>query len=455
MTIPARAHTLLASYYAEPAVRARILEFFGAPTDGATAAAYGGALGLHGPEDSAVVRPRAEVDSILEEGADVLRPMADAGGVLLVLDVDLVPPAGALVSHLPDAGFVPLEAARSAAEQAFARAGVAPLVLLNACGYRFLVRVPRKGRVHARLAEVAGGDGWAMASCELAAGRAEARAYRGAGRVVEAIAHEVVRSARSDGTADVVLPGAPPGGSALVRVDPTAYADAAGRRFLRCAFSGDQSPAAAAGGVPFTLALPVSGDAREALAARRDLRAAAEMARHGSAVIPDTPDDARLVEAYERSGVAAFHAEMDHAPLAADWAREPQGLFDTESTPPCVNAVLRYPVPRLLQPQHLRTVALTLWSTGWHPRTIAALVRSRYEEPHGWGTHWEGRDAARAAEYYVRFFCASAALGLDDGRFSCDTEARHGLCPAEGCGYDLGPLLRRLRSLRKRYEEHA
>lgn len=452
-----RAHGRLAAYYSQEAVRARITEFFGAPVDGAEAAAYGGVRMLHGPEDSAVPRPRAELDSILDEGADVLRPMADAGGVLLALDLELVQATDAVLSRQPAASLGLLEAARAAAAEAFARHGIAPLVLLQASGYRFLARVPGDGRLYARLAEAGGGDGWAARCCERASGRTEARAHRGAGRVVEMIAHDVVRSARAAGAPRVALAAAPPGAAPFVRVDPTAYAHEPEHRYLRCAFSSDQTalltrPGASAS---FTVVLPVTGDDRDAIEARGDLSAAAELARGASAVVPDVPEDTRLVDLYERSALAAFHAEMDHAPLAADWARAAEGLFDVESSPPCASGVLRYPSPRLLQPGHLRTIALALWSTGWHPRSIAALVRSRYEEPHDWGTHWQGRDAARTAEYYVRLFCASAALGLDDGRFTCETEARHGLCPAEGCGYDLGPLLRRLRSLRARYEAHA
>lgn len=459
MTNPAtaRAHTRLAAYYADAAVRARIAEFLGAPADGAPFAAYGGARLLRGPEDSPVPHAPAELDAVLRDGADVLRPMADARGVLLALDVDLVHATDAILSRQPAAALALLEAARSAAADAFARYGVAPLPLLTASGYRFVARAPRDGRLYARLSGAGGGTGWAAASCEVASGRTEARAYRGAGRVVEMIAHDVVRSARAAGAPRVALAVAPPGAAPFVRVDPTAYADDPDHRYLHCAFSSDQTepPARAGGPSPFTVVLPVTGDGRDAVEARSDLSAAAALARNVSAAIPDVPDGARLVDLYERSALAAFHAEMDHAPLAADWARAAEGLFDPESAPPCANAVLRYPSPRLLQPGHLRTVALALWSTGWHPRSIAALVRSRYEEPHDWGTHWRRHDPALTAEYYVRLFCASAALGLDDGRFSCETEARHGLCPPEGCGYDLGPLLRRLRSLRARYEEHA
>ena len=116
---------------------------------------------------------------------------------------------------------------------------------------------------------------------------------------------------------------------------------------------------------------------------------------------------------------------------------------------------MRFPNPWLLQPRHLRTVALVLWSMGWHPRTIAALVRSRYEQDHDWGTLWKRHDAAGRAEFYVRVFCGAAAEGLEDGVFSCGTQAQNGLCLTDGCGYDLEPLFRRLRRQRARDQAHA
>ena len=187
-----------------------------------------------------------------------------------------------------------------------------------------------------------------------------------------------------------------------------------------------------------------------------DLEAAALYAQSASSCIPDVVDGADGVREYERSTLAAFHREMDHAPAAAEWAHRPSGLADPEPLPPCVGAVLRYPSPALLQPRHLRTTALALWSVGWHPRTIAALVRERYEEPHDWGTYWERHDRASRAEFFVRLFCAAAAEGLEDGgSFGCEAVAHHGLCPSDGCGYDLGLLFRRLRVLQVRNEPHA
>jgi hypothetical protein len=459
-----RAHSGLADYYEQPAVRARISEFFGVRPDGSAsatgAAEYGGVRWVHGPEDAPLPRSVSDVVAVQSEGADVFRTLSDDGGALLVLDLDFVHPSDP-GEHWRDPArcFVRIRHAHEAALTVFAHHGLQPLVLVNAAGYRYLARVRSGGALYGSLLALGGADGWAATSCLRGEGSDAAAADRGAGRLVEFLAHEVVRAARAAGLLPVGLGDVPPAGSdPFVRVDPCAYADAPDVVLLRSAFSSDQTALVTRPGapVPFVVVLPSGGrDAVELLATRVDLARAAAYAETAAAAIPDVPESSGLVRAYERSALAAFHREMDHAPLAADWARSPAGLFDPESAAPCASAVLRYPAPRLLQPRHLRTVALTLWSTGWHPRTIAALVRSRYEEPHDWGTHWLRRDPARTASFFVRLFCGAAACGLDDGRFTCETQARHALCPAGGCGYDLGLLFRRLRVQRQRDEAHA
>jgi hypothetical protein len=447
MAAAVRAHAAIADYYASPAVQARIAEFFGTRSDGTTpvasAAAYGGARFLRGPEGGPLVRATDRLADAQAEGADVFRSLADESGVLLALDVDFVHPADPAEPWREPACFVRLRPAHEAALEAFARHGIAPLVLLNAAGYRYLARVPRAGRLYQALASL-GGDG---------------SAHRGAGRMVELIAHEVVRAARACSLLPVSLGDVPPAGPApFVRVDPCAYADDPEAVHLRAPFSTDQTSLLTRPGatVPFVVVLPCGGhDLAALLDVRADLARAASYAQACRTAVPDVSDESSLLRDYERSALAAFHAEMDHAPRAADWARSPAGPFDPESAAPCASAVLRYPVPRLLQPRHLRTVALTLWSVGWHPRSIAALVRARYEEPHDWGTHWQRHDPAGTSAFYVGLYCAAAACGLDDGLFTCETQARHALCPAGGCGYDLGVLFRRLRTLRARNEAHA
>jgi hypothetical protein len=53
----------------------------------------------------------------------------------------------------------------------------------------------------------------------------------------------------------------------------------------------------------------------------------------------------------------------------------------------------------------MRAVALGLWEKGWHPRSIAGLIRSKFERDYGWGAYWYRYDAAARADFYVRVLC--------------------------------------------------
>jgi hypothetical protein len=468
-TAAMRAHADLADYYAQPAVRQRIDEFCMSPFEdrfsAVDVAGYGGVRWLRQPDDTPVRRPLDDVFRLLDEGADVLRSLADRAGTLLVMDLDFVNPVDpAEPCREPERCFERLQPAHRALLSAFARHEVRPLVLMTLAGYRYVARAARGGRLHAGLLEVVESRPKPAASDPPATQRGVALemelAHRGAGRLLELVAHQVLSAAPPDGRLPIRLADVPPaGGRPFARLDLGSYADALSNGHVRCPFSSDQTPLVGRPGssVPFVIVLP-GGDRHfsELMPLRTDLAAAAQHAASCSTVIPDVADATGWQREYEGSGLAAFHAEMDHAPESAEWAGRTGGLFDVESLPPCASAVLRHPNPGLRQPRHLRTVALALWSMGWNPGTIVALVRSRYEEPHDWGTHWQRHDAARRAAFFVRLFCAAGADGLEDGgAFSCETQRRRGLCPPEGCGYDLGRLFPRLRSLRARYEAHA
>jgi hypothetical protein len=240
---------------------------------------------------------------------------------------------------------------------------------------------------------------------------------------------------------------APPRDGPFVCLDLTAYADPLFERHARCAFSGNQK--ASLTGIaperPFVISLPREGGDRvdELLRDREDPARAAARALRVNALIPDVRGGEAWVEDYRRGRLARFHAEFDAGPEMAReaWPYTYDSL-DLGTLPACARLALESPNPALLMPVHLRTVALALWGIGWHPRSVAALVRSRYEKDFGWGSLWQRYDAATRAEYYVRVFCGAVVDGLEDPAcFTCESQALRGVCPASGCGWDLGRLL--------------
>jgi hypothetical protein len=449
----------LSTYYRSPEVRARIAEYCGGVPEAPEAfaacsiAGYGGRRGLHEEEGAPVAVGKAEWATLLAEGADVCRSLADRDGAVLQLDVDYTNPDDRAEAYRePAKCFARLEPVYQVVHDVLARYGIQPLAVMTGRGYHFTLRAPVDSPFHSSLLEI----GAPPASLRQryhaldAGGRAPAmgRAHDGAGRLLEHLAHEVLRRLAGRSPVPVTLADVPPPRDGpFVCLDLTAYADPVFERYARSAFSGNQkaSLSAAAPGRPFVLNLP--REPREALddllQDREDVVRAADRARRVTVRIPDAYDGRGWVEEYRRSRLARFHEDFDAGPEVPReaWPHSYDTL-DLRALPACVRPALEAPNPALLTPVHLRTVSLALWGLGWHPRSVAAIVHSRYEKDHGWGGLWRRYDPAARAVFYVRVFCGAFADGLEDpASFSCESQAARGVCPAAGCGWELGHLL--------------
>lgn len=449
----------LSAYYRSPHVRARIAEYCGGdpgPPEAFSSwdlAGYGGGERLHESDGAPVAVPNRALETLLEQGADVCRSLADRNGAMLQLDVDYTNPRDRAEPYRnPAACFARLEPVYQAVGEAFARYGVRPLGVMTGRGYHFTFRVPRDSPFHQHLVEIGspppslGARYGALASGEPVP--AMGKAHDGAGRLLEHLAHDVVRSLRGGAAIDVTLADvAPPEGRPFVCLDLTAYADPVFERHARCAFSGNQK--ASLTGIaperPFVVNLPrESGDSVEdLLSEREDLARAAVRAGRVKALIPDVRDGRAWVEEYRRGRLAHFHAEFDAGPEVPreEWPYTYDSL-DLRTLPACARLALQSPNPALLTPVHLRTVALALWGLGWHPHSVASLIRSRYEKDLGWGDVWRRYDPAARAEFYVRLFCGAFIDGIEDpAGFNCESQFLRGVCPGVGCGWNLGHLL--------------
>jgi hypothetical protein len=395
--------------------------------------------------------PLTALPALLAQGSDVCRSLADAGGTLLVLDVDYNTPADPGEPYRdPAACFARVEPSHEAVKATFAVHGIAPLVLMTGRGYHYVARAVRGGALHRALLEFGRESRLPVREDRLGA-RARAdedmeRAHHAAGRILEFLLHAVVREANPRSPVPVALADLPPAdGGPFVCLDITAYADPVVSRHTRCAFSSNQKAflTAADPGEPFVLVLPRAGGSYDdLLPARRDIARAAWLADWLSAGIPDVADAPAWRTRYAASPLAALHAELDAGLRDAVPADE-----EAPGEPaPCVHPPLRHPNPWLLQPRHLRTVTLGLWSAGWPPGAIAREVQARFEEPHGWGGLWARYDPASRAAFYVRLFCGAAAAGLEDGAFGCESQATLGLCPGGPCEHDLARELAHARA---------
>jgi hypothetical protein len=449
----------LSAYYRWPKVRARIAEYCGGVPEAPEAfdcwnlAGYGGRRRLHATDGAPVSVPNREFDALLEEGTDVCRALADRNGVVVQLDVDYTNPQDHAEPYRdPAACFDRLEPVYEGVHAVFARYGLRPFTVMTGRGYHFTLRAPRGGSFLSELVAIGSLPASLRARYEAVDSPEEAvamgRAHDGAGRLLEHLAHEVVRHLGRGTPVPVTLADvAPPGETPFVCLDLTAYADPVFERHARCAFSANQkaSLTGIAPEKPFVIDLPREEDDRldELLRAREDLRRAGARAALARTRLPDVYRATAWVEEYRRSRLAEFHRDFDAGPEVPReaWAYTYDSL-DLRTLPACARRPLESPHPALLTPVHLRTVALALWGLGWHPRSVAALVRSRYERDCGWGDLWRRYDPAARAEFYVRLFCGAFVNGLEDpASFSCASQALRGVCPSPGCGWELERLL--------------
>lgn len=405
-------------------------------------AAYGGTRRLTQADGAPVEGENRDWPTILAEGADACRSFLDRAGTLLQLDVDYVNPGDPSEAYRqPEVTFARLEPVYAAVRNRLEEYGAPVSVLMTGRGYHFTLRAPFASPFHAALVAAAP----ALSSDSPAprgrgATDAAIQGHEGAGRFLEHLAHRVRHDLRGGTEVPVTLADVPPpNGGAFVCLDLTAYADPISERCARCAFSSNQKSGMlqAAPERPFVIVLP-RGRTRsysDLLAIREDPDAAADAASTAHAAIPDVTAAPRWVEDYQTGDVSRFHREFDGGPQAdaSTWSFT-YDTVDPRDWPPCIGVPLTIPNPLLLKPVHLRSVSLGLWALGWHPRSIAGLIRSKYERDFRWGGLWTRYDAAKRAEFYVRVFCGAAADGLEScGDFTCATQGGRGLCQDAVC----------------------
>jgi len=447
----------LARYYGVDAVRQRVLDYAGGQSScsltARSLAAYGGYSHLHQPDDwGPIALAPLLLDSAFEDGDDICRSLADSGGTLLLLDVDYANPQDPSEPYSdPRSVFLHLDEVRTAILDAFRDHHVRPLVLMTARGWHFVARVPRGTPLHDGLVALGALSPSLVArvlqveSVEAEEALLDARAHVGAGKLLEHLAHRLLRTLRGGIGVPIDLADVPPSGrGGFICLDLSAYADPLFLRYSRCAFSSNQKARVSrlAPDRPFVIVLPHGlVDTAGLLSIREDLAAAAAFAEDADVRIPDVPDEAvSWLADYRRGPLVGLHREMDDA-----WT-EPAIEPVVESLPACAAMPLRWPDPSLLEPAYIRTVTCALGARGWRPGGVAALIRSRYGREPRLRRLFERYDAGSRAAFYVRLFWGTSAAGLETREgFSCASQKGRGTCVGEACGHDLALLFDRFR----------
>lgn len=430
-------NSLMDSFYADTAVRRRLVEFLGGETlEQVTALYLTHSDGcqfqrseLHAPTD---------LDWFLERDLDIARSLADRDSLLMHLDVEYVNfdrPGEAYVD--PVRTFELQEPVVRTIERVLLEWGIAPLHLVTGQGHHFVWRVRRSSEVARRIVKLSPAPETVDACMErlgsgaLSALRRESQeAFSATSLLMEFIAHRVKSEAAAlceipvEITAVHVSPGAT-GRREIVSVDISEYGDPLHTRMVRMPFTNYLKPwlcgVVKGLGIEKKLrmfrAVPLfEMNVRQALELRQDERQLLDLASRACTRIPLQEDgSANLLDEYLKSTLRRFHLyyyASAHDPREI-WQRT-YDLTPLNQLPASVEDLLLWPNDRLLKPAGIQLVTRVLLADGWHPRHIAGLIRSKFENPiFGWGVDWHDYEPSTRADFYTRLFAGLWATGVN------------------------------------------
>lgn len=458
-------------YYAVPQVRERIAEYCG----GASAepksfsaeylVGYGAYLKAAQRKEFAA----AEVTGfhwILDHGLDIFRSLWDKESTVAVLDVEYynVDFPGEIY-YDPYACFAKLEPLHDAIKAKLKEWSIPHLTIMTGQGYHYVWQIPADTKSDRVLEKI----GWVSESLvdiydqttehrRRRVSLKHGRAFDGLGRVMEFMCHEIIRAAQPRMPipiefSDIVVGSVDGKMREAISLDLSAFGDPITMRDIRCPFSTHQKHKLQVYKVgtklsretPIQLALPRAEglSLQELLTCRRNYAAAAELAKDGDCFMPVAAGAfLSVIESYRKSSLAEFHKKFDSAEHD-DWSDWPgtYDRLDLSKLPPCIARPLSRPNPNVLQPTHLQTLARYLTLTGWHPKHVAGLIRSKYERNYRWAEDWTHLDAATRANFWVRLYAGALAIGLDRlVDFNCVSMQDRRLCPRPWCGHNLADV---------------
>jgi len=284
------------------------------------------------------------------------------------------------------------------------------------------------------------------------------KAFDGMGRVMEYLAHKIIREAKNIcdipiTTTDTAVGKSKYGMREAISIDLSMFGDPIYMRDIRCPFSTHQKHKVMrwkvgnyiADKIPIQLSLPrIKGvSLNDLFEMRRNYRKAANYAKSVKCFIPDVSDNfIKLIEEYRHSDLYRFHKYFDSMQQEAwwDWPKT-YDRYNPDELPPCVAHCLKEPNPHLLKPTNIEALTRTLLSKGWHPQHIAGLIRSKFERNYGWTEDWTRYDATTRALFYVRLFAGKIATGVDQLiDFNCVSHQEKEYCWKPWCGHNLGNI---------------
>ncbi len=455
-------------YYADPFIRARILEYLGDVRGEDFSAVYISRSDFS-REQFLSAQPPQELDYFLDRDLDIARSFWDRRSLLVHLDIEYVNFDFPAEPYLDiNRSFRLQDPVTFAVRKLLLGSGIRPLHVLTGRGNHFIWRLELGSPAFIRLANLGTAPPslkakyrqWRSPDGDIIS-PVTGDAFFGLGLVMESLAYRVKEMSDFQSLIPLKLTAVTVGpidrGREIVSYDISEYADPLYTRTIRIPFTRylkAREKGITLDGVtqvPQIFVIPFQKmELEDAVRLMRDQDGVRQLARRTSARIPDQsgPSENMVCE-YEKSAARIYHewfySVQPEEP--ENWGISYDRISFVE-LPECARRMLLRPNDILLQPAGIEFIVRVLLSLGWHPRHIAGLIRSKFERDHGWGLLWYSYDATARAEFYTRIFTGQFALGLDDlVDFNCKSNKEKGLCDGLSC--DLEPYRRSLLNRRK------
>lgn len=464
----------LQDYFVDPCVLRRVVDFLGGDAIENATARFITADGTDACRREA--RPVETLPDALNHGLEINRSLWDRKSLIADLDIEYVNFDFPLEPYLDPDRIFELQAPVAQATTRFLnRYGIDFIHTLTGRGHHFTWQISLESSAFRQLEdigfEITHSTDAHMDPSPLGGARVAPRtrdAFLGLGLVMEFVAGEIRRESAPSCLIPVELTAVEAGpsdhGREIVSIDISEYGDPLSSRTIRVPFSPYLKPwqyrprEDPAWGLPPIFVIPVDDfPLVDAIRTTRDPTRARELAASSRTTIPGaTGGMARLIRDYLLSPLRRFHSWFysHRQQPPAGWPDSKDSL-SMDALPSCARLTLMQPNDALLKPSGMRLVTRVFLALGWHPRHISGLVRSKFEQDHGWGAQWRGYDPAMRADFYTRIFSGPFATHTDDiVDFNCQSSKEEGLCPLANCPWNLARF-RESALARRRYDNLA
>jgi len=437
----------------DPCIRQRMVEFLGGESmENATALCMTHTDGCL--FDRNELRPVSALDWFIEKDFDIARSLGDSESYLLHLDIEYVnfdSPAEAFLD--PWRCFDLQESVIRVIETLLLDWGIRPLHLVTGQGHHFVWRIRRHGALAKRMAEYCPAPELIPLCMQRkppllaeAVTPTDQAVFAFLALLIEYVAHRIKERAASKTSVPVEITAVHVGPTAtahreMISIDISEYGDPLHARVIRIPFTNYRKPWATgmAEGLGLESQLPRfrtiplhEMDVRQAIRLRQVDDDVRELARRACVRIPlQETGTEHLLEQYIGSRLRRFHEDYystQHDPPEqwhATYARTP-----VADLPGCVRHLLEWPNDWLLKPAGVQLLTRAMLAHDWHPRHIAGLIRSKYEDPRFcWTGGWQDYEPATRADFYTRLFAGLHLTGLDHlVDFNCKSTQEKQFC---------------------------